>query len=370
MERLGLLAQQRQHSRCRGPATGERLTVAIDAVRWFKALEADVEAPSGGFGTRAIGATTMLLAIGANDVKRGLQGIGFGKLVDAFFSKRFRDFASAHSGEMVAIGSALPGSNAAEELPMLSIKLRYWAVAALVFAAFTTVPHIARQLGKVYTLTERRKIMQERLSSGSDNYTVLRAACKASLRPVQLPTPAHLAAFISQVLLAFNQWAGWLGLANPRPSTAAAEVCGHSYVLRSNGVVALRYAVIVQRPSWREGAQTEPGTPEFLREQFGSEVLDAAELQPLFQPPLRAITEAFENNGVEPLTSVPRQLAVAVGTVLRAADVRALRDFSGCYSSPRLRKAGVALKEIVENTVAQVRTILSTSACLCLEARS
>ena len=47
-----------------------------------------------------------------------------------------------------------------------------------------------------------------------------------------------------------------------------------------------------------------------------------------------------------------RELAVAVGTVLCAADVRELRDFAGCYA--KLKTAGVALMDVVLNTLAQV----------------
>ena len=119
------------------------------------------------------------------------------------------------SSSAAATGPTLP-----EEVPFLSIRLEYWAAAALLYAVFSELPEITRQLSKVYSESQLQD-MSTRLSSEYDNYTGLRAGCDGSLRQVRLPTVPALMAFISQALLAFGQWCSWLGQRDPRPSTAA-----------------------------------------------------------------------------------------------------------------------------------------------------
>ena len=350
LERLGLLAQQRRQGRCLGVATGDSLTVVVDALALYHALEADAEAPAGADGTRAI-ALAMLLAVSANDVKRGLHSIGMAKIVGAFYSERFRKFVEAQPGDLIAITPAVqPGSP--DEVPVASIRLEYWAVAALLYAVFSELPPIVRQLSHVYDRTQLTD-MTKRLSEGEDNYTVLRAACAISQREVQLPPPPALAAFISQALLAFEQWAGWLGQAEPRPATAAKEVRGYSYMVQPDQSVALEFSVLRTRPPWREGPAPTTGTAAFFREQFGR-VYDAEALAPLLPAPKAVIQLAYERGlGGEPLVSVPSMLVVASGTALYAHDARALRDWSGRYS--RFKESGVSLAQIVRRTIAQVR---------------
>jgi hypothetical protein len=134
LERLGLLAQQRAARRCISPATGDLLTVVVDALALYKAIEADDAAPKGADGTRAIGCTTLLLSVAANDLKRGLHGIGAAKLFGAFFSPRFKDFIAAkrgQHGELVTITTPPAASDDMDELPSCLYKLAYWGTAAL-----------------------------------------------------------------------------------------------------------------------------------------------------------------------------------------------------------------------------------------------
>ena len=352
LERLGLLEQQRQRSRCLAAANGDGLIVCVDLVKLHDAMEADAEAPAGDPGARTIGGTSMLLSLCANDVKRGLHSIGVSKIFDAYFSKRFCDFAAAHGGQLIAIGPAVAtGPTLPEEVPFLSIRLEYWAAAALLYAVFSELPEITRQLSKVYSESQLQD-MSTRLSPEYDNYTVLRAGCDVSLRQVRLPTVPALMAFISQALLAFGQWCSWLGRRDPRPSTAAAEVHGHSYSVRSNGVKLL-YLVELTRPSSGARAAATPGTDAFFREQFGV-IIGAPALDPLFDEPKKAIKLAFDRGrGGEPVIEVPMELAVAKGTALSVGDTKALREFTGRYDD--CGSNGVVVKSIVRHTVAQVR---------------
>ena len=134
LEELGLLLQQRLALRCVGRATGDMLSVVVDGLALYHAMEADEALLSGADGTRAIGCTTALLAIGANDVNRGLYGIGYKSLYEAFFSKRFQTFVreqSAERGGVVTILVPAGGDADIEEVQSCTFKLEYHAVAAL-----------------------------------------------------------------------------------------------------------------------------------------------------------------------------------------------------------------------------------------------
>ena len=156
--------------------------------------------------------------------------------------------------------------------------------------------------------------------------------------------------FVSQALLAFGQLANWLGKDTPRPASAAAEVDGFSYSAAGT-TVELKYTVLCKRPDWRVGAATQPGTDEFFEEQFGT-LFKEPTVGPLFDPPSARIKAAFERGkGVEPSVRVPMKLAVVTGTILYAADVQALRDFSGRYASCATN--GVGLVQIAKHTIGQ-----------------
>jgi len=197
--------------------------------------------------------------------------------------------------------------------------------------------------------------MTQRLNPSYDNYTVLRTCAALVDLEVQLPPPAALLAFLSQALLAFEQWTDWLGRARPRPATAAAEVLYHSYRVTPTGGVALEYATLTKRPGWREGVAPKPGSPDFHMEQYGAQLYKAKAVAPLFGLPADDITAAggHDGHGMEPLVTVPAALAVAAGTVLYGSDMRALRNFSGRYANKE--EYGASLADIVVNTIQQVR---------------
>ena len=136
---------------------------------------------------------------------------------------------------------------------------------------------------------------------------VLASTDIVSQREVQLPPTPALAAFISQALLAFEQWVGWLGQADPRPATAAKEVRGYSYVVQPDQSVALEFSVLRTRPPWREGPAPTTGTAAFFREQFGR-VYDAAALAPLLPAP-QASASPSEPLVLEPYEEVAKIFA-------------------------------------------------------------
>ena len=123
----------------------------------FSAAEGDDQLPAcGTVGARAILCTTALLSCGANDVKRGLHGISYGKMFKAVFSRQFKDYAEAQIASsgvpvVVTLPAAAAAAASADELPSCTFKLAYWAAAALLYTTFAQLPDIAKQLSNVYS---------------------------------------------------------------------------------------------------------------------------------------------------------------------------------------------------------------------------
>jgi hypothetical protein len=353
LERLGLLSQQKSASRCIGAATGDLLKVVVDALAMYLAMEADDAAPTGAAGTRAIGCTSAILSIGANDVKSGLKGIGYSKLFAAFFSRRFREYANGQQRDDVVLITPPTSGNVVttREPTSCSFRLSHWTVGALLYTIFSELPEIVSQMSNLYTKSKMDD-MSQRLAEGFDNYTVLWAAAVVAVRPVALPTHVELVAFTSHTMTAFDQFSNWLGQSSPRPATAAEEVHRCSYRLSSARSVELQYSVMMDRPGWRTGPATVPGTPAFFEEQYG-DLCSAAPVEPLFSSASEAIKAAWERGkGVEPTRTVPMQLVVAAGTIMYAADVESLRTFTG-ERYARCRTEGVVLVKIARATIAQ-----------------
>ena len=370
MREFGLLALQQRPgnlggARCLGAPNGHLLEVVVDGFALYAAIEDDDDLPLGADGARALFITTVLLALGPCDVKRGLHGIG-GQIRRMFAmasSPKFKKYvAAAGLGGLVTIEPPADAAaraviaGAADEMPSCSFKLEPWAALALLYAVFAELPEIRRQLEMVYTAPKLAD-MTQRLATGPgaeafDNYTVLRAAAVAGGGSVALPTPPALLAFLSQALVAFGQYTNWLGARMPRPATAAAEVLNSSYVVQPGGGVDLQYSVLTMRPPFREGPPLgDRGTPEFFAEQYSAALVDLS-VEPLFRPFGAALARAFDGgNGAEPSTHVPMGLVVVPGTILSVRDVADLRSFVGRYAGKG--GEGKVLREVVLHSFAQ-----------------
>ena len=239
---LGVLVQQRDGTRCIGTALGTELTAYVDGLQLFLTLEDhddddddddDGDDDDGDdadlalSGSRAMGATSMLLALSANDLKRGIYGVSVTALFAAFFGRKFQKFM--HGRPLVGIRPPPSFEIAADgEFPTCTFTMEHRATTALLFTVFSQLPSVRRQLSLRFA-RDVLSSLDARWVDDLDNYTAMRACCAVSGSDMQLPAWPALLAYLAQSRLTFDQHANWLSRDSPRPDTVAEEVRGYSY---------------------------------------------------------------------------------------------------------------------------------------------